>query len=153
MMMEGGREDGQHPQHQQQHPQQPHDHGVGGGVGVGLAEYDDEPGQQHMEGETFYVVRAEDMDESGRHLVGVESGPWDSIDVATSNIDVVPEYGPTGMADELILLAQDMAAWHATVSVIDGCPRFVILGSDRERSINMFGRWELDADEVKRALK
>lgn len=95
----------------------------------------------------FYVVRTEDVDPGGRHLVGIESGPYSDLYSAVSHLDKTPSYCPTSMSAELILLANDARAYqdHSVSSRSgDGCHRFVIKGADKEKAIRLHGVWKLE---------
>ena len=42
-----------------------------------------------------------------------------TVEAATAHLDAAQEYGPSGMADELILLAQNAVAWHGRAVQVD----------------------------------
>jgi hypothetical protein len=53
--------------------------------------------EEDTEDAEFYVVRTEDVDPGGRHLVGIESGPYPDLYAAVMQLDKTPAYGPTSM--------------------------------------------------------
>ena len=94
--------------------------------------------EEDTEDTEFYVVRTEDVGPGGRHLVGIESGPYSDLYSAVSHLDKTPSYCPTSMSAELILLSNDARAYqdHSVSSRSgDGCHRFVIKGADKEKAI------------------
>ena len=102
----------------------------------------------------FFVVRALDVDRRGRCLVGVESGPHQTLPDAVAFLRVIPHYGPSGMADELIMLARDVIVLRddAAASMAgDGGARFIITGEDRVASIKKSGAWEVDLASIRHA--
>ena len=102
----------------------------------------------------FFVVRALDVDRRGRCLVGVESGPHQTLPYAVAFLRVIPHYGPSGMADELIMLARDVIVLRddAAASMAgDGGARFIITGEDRVASIKKSGAWEVDLASIRHA--
>ena len=113
--------------------------------------------EEDTEDAEFYVVRTEDVDPGGRHLVGIESGPYPDLYAAVTQLDKTPAYGPTSMSNELILLSNDARAYqdHSVSSRSgDGCHRFVIKGADRKKAVALHGAWSLSdvaVDAVKHA--
>ena len=102
--------------------------------------------EEDTEDAEFYVVRTEDVDPGGRHLVGIESGPYPDLYAAVTQLDKTPAYGPTSMSSELILLSNDARAYqdHSVSSRSgDGCHRFVIKGADRKKAVALHGAWSL----------
>ena len=113
--------------------------------------------EEDTEDAEFYVVRTEDVDPGGRHLVGIESGPYPDLYAAVTQLDKTPAYGPTSMSNELILLSNDARAYqdHSVSSRSgDGCHRFVIKGADRKKAVALHGAWiisDVAVDAVKHA--
>ena len=99
----------------------------------------------------LHVARELDVDNRGRTMVGVESGPHKELRVALQRLGSNPRYGALRMADELILLTAGAVIYRddaVAVTAPDGASRFLITNVGYHDAINEYGSWVVDANVV-----
>ena len=98
----------------------------------------------------LHVARELDVDDRGRTLVGVESGPHKELRVALQRLGANPRYGALHMADELILLTDSAVLYRddQTVKSPNGALRFLITNDGYQAAVRAHGSWLIDSDLV-----